>query len=56
MKSDRRTVRTTVHTLRAYEYDEVRRQEKARKTWAGSQFRDENAHSYCTGVTSYFNE
>ena len=32
MKYDGRTVRTTVHTVRAYEYDEARRQEKARKT------------------------
>ena len=31
MKSDGRTVRTTVRTVRAYEYDEARRQEKARK-------------------------
>ena len=32
MKYKGRTVRTTVHTVRAYEYDEARRQEKARKT------------------------
>ena len=34
MKPDGRTVRTTVHTVRAYEYDEARRQEKARTTAA----------------------
>ena len=32
MKSKGGTVRTTVHTVHAYEYDEARRQEKARKT------------------------
>ena len=32
MKSDGRTVRTTVHTVRAYEYDEVCREQCARKT------------------------
>ena len=32
MKSGGRTVHTTVHTVPAYEYDEARRQEKARKT------------------------
>ena len=32
MKPDGRTVRTTVHTVRAYEYDEARWQEKARTT------------------------
>ena len=32
IKSDGRTARTTVHTVRAYEYDKARRQVKARTT------------------------
>ena len=32
MQSKGRTMRTTVRTVRAYEYDEIRRQQSARKT------------------------
>ena len=32
MQSKGRTMRTTVHTVRAYEYDEVPRQQSVRKT------------------------